>query len=138
MKEYITKYRDKTTYDLSCSEALIRAANEKYDLGLGETEFKMMAPFSGGLQERDICGVVTAASSVLGILYTTDVAHTSPVMQEAVKLYKMKFRETFHSQECHWLIETDRDANAGCDSLIVKGAMLLEEVIETINERYQK
>lgn len=134
MEKHIQKYRDKKKYDLSCSETIIYAANEKYNLGLTTSHFKMMAPFSGGMYERETCGIVTGAIAVLGILYTDQVSHNSPLLQEAVIEYKTLFKERFGSKICESLIETQRDDITGCDDLIVQGGNLLEEVIA----KYQK
>lgn len=138
MKDLIMKYRDKIKYDFSCSEAMIRAANDYYTLGLGENEFKMMAPFSGGLLEGDLCGILTAACSVLGILYTDEVAHKSPILQEAVLTYKGLFKEEYHSLDCRELVEEHRDETTGCDDLIINGGILLERVVSYIDNKYKK
>jgi len=129
MEKLIAKYRDEALYDLSCSEAIIYAANEKYDLGLTESHFKMMAPFSGGMYEGEICGVVTGAIAVLGIIYTDKVSHNSPVLKEIVIEYKTRFKELLGSRICDTLMETQRDEINGCNSIIVQGGMLLQEII---------
>lgn len=129
MEKLIRKYRDGTQYDLSCSETMIYAANEKYDLGLTESHFKMMAPFSGGMYEGETCGVVTGAIAVLGIIYTDHVSHNSPLLKEAVIEYKARFTELLGSSICNILIETQRDDITGCDNIISQGGILLEEVI---------
>lgn len=129
MKNTTRKYRNKEKYDLSCSEAIIYAANDKYDLGLTEREFNMLAPFSGGMMEGETCGIVTASISVLGILLTDGVSHNSPLLKEAVIEYKTKFREKYKTTNCLSLIETERD-ETGCDTLIIEASELLDEVIE--------
>lgn len=130
MKKLIRKYRNEKLYDLSCSETMIYAANEKYDLGLTETHYNMLAPFSGGMYEGETCGVVTGAIAVLGIIYTDGVSHNSPVLKEAVVEYKTRFKELLGSQVCNTLIDSQRDEITGCDSIIIQGGNLLEEVIK--------
>jgi len=137
MEKLLGKYRDGTQYDLSCSEAMIYAANEKYGLGLTETHFKMMAPFSGGMYEGDTCGVVTGAIAVLGIVFTNQASHNSPLLKEAVIDYKTRFKELLGSQICSTLLETKKDEITGCNNIIVQGGMLLEEVISKYS-RVQK
>lgn len=129
MKTLTTKYRDKTKYDYSCSEAILHAANDKYDLGLSEREFKMISPFSGGMLEGDVCGILTASISVIGILLTDGVSHNSPIMQEAVIEYKNKFKERFSSIDCRILVENKRKEDTGCSDFIIEASELLEEVV---------
>ncbi len=129
MEQQIRKFRDKNKYDLSCSETMIYAANEKYNLGLNESHFHMMAPFSGGMYERQSCGILTGAIAVLGILFTDHVSHNSPLLNDAVIEYKTLFRERFGSQICDSLVLSHQDEITGCDNLIIQGGKLLEEVI---------
>ena len=130
MKKITEKYRDGLVYDLSCSEAIMYAANEKYNLNLSSNEFKMMAPFSGGMFEGDTCGIVTASISILGILLTDKVAHNSPLLREAVLDLKSRFGEKYSSLNCKKLVETQRDEVVGCDNLIINASQILEDVVK--------
>lgn len=130
MKNTTKKYKESIELDLSCSEAILYAANEKYNLNLTEREFHMLAPFSGGMYEGDTCGIVTASISVLGILLTDGVSHKSPLLREAVIEYKDKFRERYQDVHCAELIKSYRSENTGCNDLIINASELLEEVIE--------
>lgn len=130
MEKLIAKYRDVKKYDLSCSETMMYAANEKYDLGLSETHYKMLAPFSGGMYEGETCGVVTGAIAVLGIIFTDGVSHNSPLLKDAVMEYKARFKDLLGSRICDTLLETKRDDITGCNTIIVQGGVLLQEVIE--------
>lgn len=136
MREILEKYSDTNYYDLSCSEKIIRSANEFYKLGLTDNAFKMMAPFSGGMYEGEACGIMTASISVLGILYTDGVSHTSPVLREAVVLFKQKFRSVFGSTMCDTIVATKRDEVTGCTNLIIEGGILLEATITEIDNTY--
>ncbi len=129
MKELIEKYRDINQYDLSCSEAIIYAANDKYNLNLSSDALKMMAPFSGGMYEKDTCGIITGSLSVLGIMLTDKNSHNSPILQEAVLEYKNQFRKTFEQTDCDYLYGIHRNEFTGCNPLIINGGIILETVI---------
>lgn len=129
MKELVEKYRDINQYDLSCSEAIIYAANDKYNLNLSKDALKMMAPFSGGMYEKDTCGIITGSLSVLGIMLTDKNSHNSPILQEAVLEYKKQFREVYDQTDCEYLYSIHRKEFSGCNSLITKGGVILENVI---------
>lgn len=136
MRNIIGKYQDKSKYDYSCSETILRSSNDYFNLGLEAHAFKMMAPFSGGMFEGDLCGIVSAAVSVLGILYTEGVAHTSPILVDAVTRYKQSFKALFGTMTCNVLLETKRDPNNGCASLVMEGGALLVEITKEIDLKY--
>lgn len=133
MKKIISKYKG-PVYDYSCSEAILHAANEKYNLYLDENCFKMVAPFSGGLLTEDICGILTASITVLGLIFTNKVAHQSPLLKEATVEYIKMFKEELNSTNCFTLKSMYRDDFVGCKSIIIQGAEILEKVIE----KYEK
>lgn len=130
MIELTKKYRNKNKYDLSCSESIIYAANEKYNLGLGKNEFKMMAPFSGGMYDGDTCGIVTASISVLGIILTESNSHNSPLLKDAVLEYKNRFKLEYSNIMCDQLMLTQRKQEAGCSDFIIGASKLLEEIVD--------
>ncbi|XMB67466.1 C-GCAxxG-C-C family (seleno)protein [Mycoplasmatota bacterium zrk1] len=129
MKDLILKYKG-SEYDLSCSETILYAANEKWNLGLDDSHFKMVAPFSGGLLTEDVCGIVTASLSVLGILFTDGVAHQSPVMADSAKEFLALFMEKLSSINCGSLKENYRDDTLGCRGIIIEGGLTLEDIVK--------
>ncbi len=129
MQKALRKYWDKTNYNLSCSETVLYAANEVYNLGLNENSFKMMAPFSGGMFEGETCGVVTGGIAVIGILFTKNSKADSPEMIAATKEFKQRFLDELKSRDCTPLKEMYEDPSCGCGNLIYAGGKILEEVI---------
>ncbi|XMB86887.1 C-GCAxxG-C-C family (seleno)protein [Mycoplasmatota bacterium WC44] len=128
MKNLIKKYKS-NEYDLSCSEAVLYAANEKWDLNLSNECFKMVAPYSGGMLTEDTCGILTASLAVIGLIFTETVAHQSPLMVEVSREYVERFKQELKSTNCGILKENFRDEVVGCTNIIIKGGMLLEEVV---------
>lgn len=128
MQKELRKYWNKENYNLSCSETVLYAANEFYNLGLDEKSFKIMAPFSGGMFEGETCGVVTGGISVLGVMLTNNGKADSPKMIEAVKEYKQRFKDELKSRDCTPLKEMYED-ETGCGNLIYAGGKILEEVV---------
>ncbi|QVK20101.1 C_GCAxxG_C_C family protein [Mycoplasmatota bacterium] len=128
MKDLILKYNG-NDYDLSCSEMILHAANEKWNLKLNDSNFKMVAPFSGGFYTEDVCGIVTACLCVLGILFTDGVAHQSSVMKDSVSEFIALFNERLSTINCKVLKKSYRDEQFGCRDIIVEGGVILEEVV---------
>lgn len=129
LKEYIKKYRDKTKYDLSCSETILHAANDAYNLNLDTSTFKAIAAFSGGMCIESVCGAVTASIAVLGILFTDKYAHNSPHMRKLVEEYLKKFQEKMTSRDCDKLKAKYRTEKEGCSYIIYVAGEILDEIV---------
>jgi C_GCAxxG_C_C family probable redox protein len=134
MQNALKKYWDKTKYNYSCSETMLCAANEVYNLGLDETHLKMMSPFSGGMFIGETCGVVTGGITVLGLLFVNNNKADSPKMIEAVKEFQERFKTELKTNDCTPLKELYEEETVGCGNLILAGGKILQEVIE----KYQK
>lgn len=128
MTDLIIKYKS-GNYDLSCSEAILYASNDRYNLGLDKTHFHMMAPYSGGMYTEDTCGIVTASLAVIGILFTNDVAHKTDNLKEITQRLIERINSELSSINCFDLKEKHRSETTGCTGIIIRGAQILEEVI---------
>ena len=99
LRDYALKYYD-TSYDYNCSETILYAANEAYNLQLSEDSFKIMAAFGGGLAVEDICGALTGAAAVIGILYTDNRAHVSPRVKLLTQELVAGFKDRLKGYNC--------------------------------------
>jgi C_GCAxxG_C_C family probable redox protein len=63
----VNKYYTKQ-YDLNCSEVMIYAASDEYNMNLTSETFKAMSSFGGGMGIESICGAITGSLAVIGIL----------------------------------------------------------------------
>ncbi len=130
MRKNIIEFSNKDLYDYSCSEKIMYSANNLYKLELSQNEYKVIAPFSGGMFEKETCGIITAGLAVLGIMFTNNVAHTSPLLRDAVLEFKTIFNERLGSTVCGNLIVKYQDDITGCNDLVVVGGEILEGVID--------
>jgi C_GCAxxG_C_C family probable redox protein len=134
MEKEIKKYQNKEKYDFSCSETILYAANDYYNLHLSSDAFKMMAPFSGGMYDKDVCGIISACISVLGILFTKENSHNSPLLKEATISLRKAFVDAFGNTNCQILTNTKRDPLLGCKNIIVQGGIILRDVVAKYQE----
>ena len=58
----------------NCGECILRAANKAYDLGLDERGLKLASGFGAGMGCGNTCGALSAAMSVLSLLFCGDKA----------------------------------------------------------------
>lgn len=127
--EKIKKFSDKTIYDLSCSETLLSAANECYNLNLDQKSIYMMAPFSGGMMIEESCGALTASISVLGILFTDQYAHNSELLKLLVNEFFENFYQEMNSFNCKKLKDSYRTEENGCMEVIKTAAIVLDAIV---------
>lgn len=130
LMDTIRKYRDKSKYDLSCSETIIYAANEEYNLGLNEAAMKAMAPFSAGMYVESVCGAMAASLAVLGVLFTDNVAHQSEELEPLVVEFIDKFKNKLSSSVCAELKPLYRTEEEGCNAVIFAAGEVLQEIVD--------
>ena len=73
-KEY---YNDK---DYNCAEAIIRAANDVYDLGINEAGLKSYGCFGAGMQCGSVCGAVSWAMGAISAKEVKSIALESETL----------------------------------------------------------
>lgn len=83
----------------NCSEAVVKAANEVYQLGLDDKAMKLVSGFGGGCGCGDLCGAIAGALSILSYLSVGEGgAHATegfgPLCGDLVKACKEKLGGT--------------------------------------------
>ena len=115
----------------SCSEVTLRAVNQKYHLGLDEKALQMMAGFSGGMMQEDVCGVVVASVASLSLQYTNESAHESPELKLVLEKYFEAFKQTFESTKCKSIKITHRDHETNsCLPVILKNSDIVKAFLK--------
>jgi len=133
MEKLIRKYRDKELYSLNCSESIVFAANEYYELGLNENALKMMTGFGGGVCEKELCGVISGAVAVIGMVLKNKTNSDGSVVKQAVIDFKNSFKESYNQIDCEYLVDNFKDEVVGCDKIIFESVSKLQEVIRKYN-----
>lgn len=128
----VKKYRNKDLYDLSCSETIMYACNEEYNLNVDTTTLRAMAPFSGGMFIGDLCGCLSASLAVLGIMFTNNVAHDSDKLRTLSLEMISRFQNRFETRICEPLKEKYRTEDEGCNFIIYETACILDEIIKNV------
>lgn len=113
----VKKFYD-AKYDLNCAETMIYAANEEYNLNLDKNTFKTMAAFGGGMAIESVCGVITGAISVLGIIFTIDRGHESTRVKELTAEFINRFNEKCEAINCDKLKLLHRNDEVRCTYMI--------------------
>lgn len=118
--------------NMNCCEVILRGANEAYALGLRNEDMLLAAPFGGGMGIGNICGAVTGALMVLGILYGERLEKNTPLKEEITKPFLRQVRRRLGGLTCsynkaHHAVLSPFD----CSKVILAVAGCLDEVYES-------
>lgn len=89
----------------NCSEAILRAFAETFELQLSEEAYKMSSGFGGGVgQAGCMCGALTAATMVLGLVEgRSDKSQSRTPIYESAGGFHRTFSEHFGASCCRIL-----------------------------------
>lgn len=117
------------THNLNCAEATISAANQTYNLDLQKDTLRAMAAFGGGMGVGSVCGALTGALAVLGVMFVEEKAHDSSEIKEMASEFFNRFVEKLSTENCTKLKEMYRDDLTKCDLVVRYSNEILEEII---------
>jgi C_GCAxxG_C_C family probable redox protein len=123
--------------DFNCAEKILYGANEVYQLGLEPKALRIASGFGGGMAIGSVCGGLTAAIMVLGILFVKDRAHES----NKIKILTQDLFDTYQKEmgviDCTSLKVRYRTEDVKCRHVIAKAAGALDTIIKRERERIQ-
>ena len=120
---------------LYCSEAILRAFNEVYNLGLPDHLYKIATGFGSGLGESGcVCGAATSGVMVLGLVAGRNKAYESERMVYlAVNELHRRFKENTKALCCRVLTKNVKWNSAEhkitCEQYVIEAARLTDEII---------
>ena len=121
---------------LYCSEAILRAFNEVYDLGLPPNCYKIATGFGSGLGESGCsCGAVTSGVMVLSLVAGRNRNYESErIAFTAVNELHDRFRKKHKAICCRVLTRAfewnSAEHKIKCEEYVLDTAMLTEEIIQ--------
>lgn len=134
--ENVIKYYDKE-YDFNCAECMLVAANEEYDLNISKQTLMAMASFGGGMAIGSVCGAVTGAIAVLGVMFTTERGHQSPQVKIMTSKFMNEYYKRLGSLDCLPLKRDYYEQELPrCTKMMITAAEVLEEIIEEYSRYY--
>ncbi len=127
LKDTVKKYYSEK-YNLNCSETMMYAANEEYNMELDKKTLKTMAAFGGGMGIESVCGVISGSLAVLGILFTKERSHESERIKLLAQEFFKKFEEKLGTITCKPLKEKYRNDEIRCSIIVDAAADVLDEM----------
>ena len=116
--------------ELNCAEKILYGANQVYNLGLDKQVLKMSAGFGGGMAIGSVCGALTAAVMVLGLLFVKNNAHESSKIKDLTQELFMSYNKAMGEIHCDPLKVKYRTDEIQCTNVIAKAAEILDKIIE--------
>lgn len=125
VQDFAKKYR---SMGYTCAESTIRAANEAWDLGLGEDALRMLGGFGGGMHSGYVCGAISGGVAALSSRYNKKDGHSSPILSVKCKLFLNTVQERTGFLNCADLMPKYKTPEEGCDPTVVLITGILDEV----------
>ncbi|MBK5242421.1 C-GCAxxG-C-C family (seleno)protein [Clostridium sp.] len=126
--EKINKYYT-PKYDLSCSEVMIYASSDEYNMNLKSETFKAMSSFGGGMAVESVCGAITGSLAVIGILFTCKRAHEGERVKKLCQEFFQKFEAKLNTNNCAVLKANYKKEDIGCRIMLETAASILDEIV---------
>ncbi len=115
--------------DYNCAEKILYGSNQVYQLGIAKDTLKIGSGFGGGMMTEKTCGAVTASIMVLGMKFTSTVAHESEILKPMVQKFISEYEKAMNSVECMPLKKDFRTDEDGCMAVILKAAYILDQIM---------
>jgi len=128
LMDKINKYYTKE-YDFSCSEVMIYAASDEYNMNLQSETFKTMSSFGGGMGIESVCGAITGSLAVIGILFTNEKAHEGTRVKKLCQEFFLKFEAELSSNNCKELKNKYKKEDIGCRVMIEASTKILDKIV---------
>ena len=116
--------------DLNCAEKILFGANQVYHLGLDQRSLKLASGFGGGMAIGSVCGALTAAIMVLGVLFVKNSAHESSKIKDLTQELFTTYRTEMGDIDCTPLKAHHRTEDIKCRYIIAKAAAVLDTIVK--------
>lgn len=123
-------------YGYHCSESVVKAVNEYYELNLDDSIIRMVSAFAAGMGEsKCACGCITGGVIVLGYLYGRTESHEDDdLIADLAKELHDKFVNEFKVACCKELTKDvtwgHPDHRAKCSEYVYSATRNLSELLE--------
>ncbi|MDO5409725.1 MAG: C-GCAxxG-C-C family (seleno)protein [Lachnospiraceae bacterium] len=118
----------------NCSESLLYAANEYYQLGLGAETLKAIGGFGGGMGCKTTCGALSGSIAALSCMFMQGKAHETPDMMKISGGFVARFEEKLGSTLCSVLEPQNKKPDVRCVLTVELAAEALEAYIAELKK----
>jgi C_GCAxxG_C_C family probable redox protein len=115
--------------DWNCAEHMLVGANQAYGLGLDGKALKIAGGFGGGMAVGDVCGALTGAIMVLGVLFVNERAHESDKLKKLTTELLDRYKQIMEEIDCLPLKDKYRNDEIKCRDIILEAAKILDDIV---------
>ncbi|MCC8060803.1 MAG: C-GCAxxG-C-C family protein [Clostridiales bacterium] len=130
-----TEYSYYIEQDNNCAESMLRAANDRYNLGLEEESIKLISAFGGGMGCGKTCGALCGALAALGKMEVKGRAHATEGFSESCRAFVEKFEKELGDTDCAVLKGMYYTEELRCLETVERTANVLSDFIEERKKR---
>lgn len=124
--------------DNNCAESTLRVADEKYHLGIGAEEVKLVSAFGAGMGCGKTCGALCGALAVIGRLMVNERAHATEGFGELCAEFVHKFEDELGALDCETLKAMYRTEELRCLKTVELATKVLDEFLAEHTGRGKK
>lgn len=140
MKDTVKKYfslpegineEEKMLYHYNCAEAMLHAANKKYNLNLSDQTLNAIIPFGGGMSSRRTCGIISGSLATIGVLFGGQKPYDQTKIRQIANEYLEWFVKSYGSDQCPYIImmKANADPEIKCKPIIEQCCEELDKII---------
>lgn len=121
----------------NCSQALIRACNDVYELQISPEDLWLFDGFGGGLSTGNMCGALSAPAAALSKMVVLSERNKpdysdqtcAAAIRKAMVLLNRNFRKLSGESQCSVLKAKNFDPENRCLKTVLQGAAALEQTV---------
>ena len=131
MTQLEDKIKTYYTQGYNCSETLLYACNDVYQLQITEDDMRLMAGFGGGMFIGSTCGALVGCIAALSKMFCPTKAHdTLPTLRPMIVKLNQNFKKELGALDCAHVKAVHHDPLKGCLYTCLLAGKALEQTLE--------
>lgn len=127
------KVREYYTSGYNCSETLLRACNDEYQLNMNDEDMKVMAGFGGGMFVGKTCGALVGSIAAVSKKIVETKAHDMPELKNIIQKVVLNFKKELGDTDCAKIKPIFHSKDDGCLHTCLHAAIALEKTLKEEN-----
>lgn len=119
----------------NCSETLLHACSDVYDLKITEDDFRLMAGFGSGMYIGSSCGALIGCVAVCSKLFCHTKAHDQlAILRPIIVKLNQNFKKELGALDCAHVKPMHHSKEKGCLQTCLLAGKALEKTLDEVKE----
>lgn len=124
-----------TNHGFNCSESILHAGNDYYQLGLHDEDMKILSGFGSGMYVGSTCGALVACNAVLSKLIVEEKAHDHlDALRPAAARLVRNFKNSLSHSDCAKIKPVHYSKEKKCFETVSLASNVLDQTIRELCE----